>query len=132
MTVNRHIGVDIERVRPAVAAEAVAEQFFSPREIAALRALPPAQQIEAFFNCWTRKEAYVKATGQGLTPEFQKFAVSLAPGEPAVFQRIDSDLPDLDRWSIEVLDPALGYAAALVVEGGDWEVDRYDIDGVIE
>jgi 4'-phosphopantetheinyl transferase len=110
---DRQVGVDVERIRPAVAAETVAEELFSSGEVAALRALPTALQADAFSESWTRKEAYVKATGRGLSCGLR-------------------GLDDLDRWSVCVLDPAPGYAAALVAEGRDWQVERYDATSLME
>jgi 4'-phosphopantetheinyl transferase len=77
------LGVDVELLRPMPAQRDVAECFFSSREVAALRSLPAPLQSVAFFTCWTRKEAYVKATGEGLTCPLDQFDVSLAPDEPA-------------------------------------------------
>lgn len=67
ITRGRKIGVDLERIRPDFADEQIAEQFFASGEVAALRALPLHAQQEAFFNCWTRKEAFIKARGEGLS-----------------------------------------------------------------
>ncbi len=86
---ERDVGVDIEMIRADVASEKIAENFFSRREVETLRALPREHQAEAFFNCWTRKEAYVKARGQGLSIELDSFDVSLIPGEEAKILRGD-------------------------------------------
>src|SRR5688572_27234414 len=88
-TLRNNIGVDLERIRPDFAAREIAGQFFSPDEIAALRALPPAAQIEAFFRCWTRKEAFIKAHGSGLSLPLHRFVVSL--DDPARLVRTDFD-----------------------------------------
>jgi 4'-phosphopantetheinyl transferase len=80
---SRRIGVDLERIRADLDYEQIAEQSFAPHERGALRAVPAHLKPEAFFNCWTRKEAYVKARGEGLSMPLDRFAVSLAPGEPA-------------------------------------------------
>src|SRR5262249_29846251 len=80
---GREIGVVLERIRPEVATEAIARHYFSARDIEALRALPPRLRVKAFFHAWTRKEAYLKATGAGLSLPLDCFDVTLRPGEPA-------------------------------------------------
>jgi len=123
---DRQVGVDVERVQPDIAAETLAEHFFSPAEAAVLRGLPLASQAQAFFNGWTRKEAYVKATGRGMGDGFGDFSVSLRPDEPAALCPARPGSEDVARWSLCALDPAPGYAAALVVEGHGWCLERYD------
>lgn len=123
---GREIGIDVERVRPEFAGERIAEQFFSPREVAALRALPPESRVEAFFNCWTRKEAYVKARGQGLSLPLDRFDVSLAPGEAATLLHIDGDVRRATRWSLRALAPGPDYVAALAVEGRPRQLKCWD------
>ena len=110
---GREVGVDLELIRGDLARERLAENFFSPAEVAALRALPPGEQERGFFNCWTRKEAYVKARGQGLSIELKSFDVSLAPGAEARFLRG----AECRGWSLKSLDAGAGWAAALVTEG---------------
>src|SRR5207249_8265351 len=83
ITRGKEIGIDIEYVCPARSIDAVAETAFSPWELAALQSLPPDRRQIAFFTCWTRKEAYLKARGEGLSLPLEQFDVSLAPGEPA-------------------------------------------------
>ncbi len=117
VTRGRKVGIDIEAIRPAVADERIAEQFFSPSEVAALRSLPPEVQAEAFFACWTRKEAYVKARGEGLALPLDHFSVSLAPGEPAALLKTRGNSQEASRWSLQALAPGPGYAASLAVEG---------------
>lgn len=122
VTRGREIGIDIERFRHDVEAEKLAERFFSPRETAVLRALPERLRTEGFFNCWTRKEAYIKAEGEGMAIPLSSFDVSLAPGEPAALLRSREDPQEASRWSMQALDPEPGYAAALAVKGHDWEL----------
>lgn len=118
---EREVGVDIELVHTIDDAQQIAERFFSLAENAALRALPAEVKEEAFFTCWTRKEAYIKALGEGLSLPLHEFDVSLTPGEPARFLGA-VDREHALRWTLRELDPAPGYVAALVAEGSGWEV----------
>jgi len=122
VTRGREIGVDLEAIQPVVVQERIPEYFFSPREVAALRALPVEAQTEAFFACWTRKEAYVKAKGEGLALRLDGFDVSLMPGEPAALLSIAGDPQEASRWSLQALAPGRGYIAALAVEGHAWRL----------
>jgi 4'-phosphopantetheinyl transferase len=115
---GRAVGVDIEEIKPDNWNLTIAQHFFSAREQAALQALPSHLQTQAFFNCWTRKEAYLKATGAGLTLRLDAFDVSLAPGEPAALLRNEDDPQAVHRWSLQELDVGDGYAAALAVAVG--------------
>jgi 4'-phosphopantetheinyl transferase len=114
------VGIDLERIRFDLAVVEIAERFFSRRELAMLRALPTELQREAFYRCWTRKEAYIKARGEGLSLPLDQFDVSLAPGEPAAILGTQHDPSEASRWSLRELTPAPGYFAALAVEGHDW------------
>ena len=111
------VGVDLEWIRPGFASEEIAERFFSPREVFMLRQVPLEMRVEAFFNCWTRKEAYIKATGKGLSMPLDQFVVSLVPGEPAVLLETSPDDPEASRWRLRSLAPGSGYVGALVVAG---------------
>jgi 4'-phosphopantetheinyl transferase len=117
VTAGREVGVDIERVREDFAGLDIARNFFSPDEVAALSALPAGERAAAFFDCWTRKEAYIKARGQGLSHPLHLFTVSLTPGRPAALLRTDDDPAEAARWSLVELFPGEGYRAALAVEG---------------
>jgi 4'-phosphopantetheinyl transferase len=117
LTRNRRIGVDIERVRPLADLEQIADRTFSPREREAIRRLAPEFRHEAFFNCWTRKEAYIKAIGEGLAHPLDRFSVSLVPGAPARLESVDDDPKEAKTWTLEALAPSPGYAAAVIVEG---------------
>ena len=87
-----------------------------------LRALSAEVQREAFFNCWTRKEAYLKARGEGLSLPLDQFDLSLAPGEPAALLDTRPDPAEAARWSLQDLTAAPGYAAALAVAGHGWRL----------
>lgn len=115
VTESRELGVDVEYIRADFASEEIARRFFSPREVDAFNALPQDQQVAAFFRCWSRKEAYIKALGRGLSQPLDGFDVTLGPGEPAALLRTDED--DASRWSLSDIDAGNDYAAALVVEG---------------
>ncbi|HEX8139722.1 MAG TPA: 4'-phosphopantetheinyl transferase superfamily protein [Pyrinomonadaceae bacterium] len=119
---GRALGVDIESIRPDFAHQQIAERFFSEREAATLDALPRSLQPEAFFNCWTRKEAYIKARGEGLSLALDGFDVSLVPGERAALLSVRDDPEEALRWSLRELPIGPGYAGALAVEGHDWRL----------
>lgn len=116
---GRAVGVDVEALRPVRDAEQIAEHFFSPQERDTFRRLPAPQRTEAFFNCWTRKEAYVKALGEGLACPLDGFDVSLEPGVPARVERVGSDASAAERWRLWHLTPAPGYVGAVAVLGRD-------------
>ncbi|NTW01643.1 MAG: 4'-phosphopantetheinyl transferase superfamily protein [Oscillochloris sp.] len=116
LTRGRELGVDVEQCLPDRATMAVARQCFGSAELAMLASLPAEQWAEGFYNGWTRKEALIKARGEGLSFPLTQIAVSLLPNEPArLIYSIDPI--DLKRWALQALDPGLGYAAALAVDG---------------
>ena len=111
---TRQIGVDLEYIRPMSDLEALAKRFFLPREYEMLRSLSPNQQQEIFFRYWTCKEAYLKATGDGLS-QLEQIEVSLTPTEPAKLQITE-------EWSLFELVPANNYVAAVAVENFGWHL----------
>jgi 4'-phosphopantetheinyl transferase len=119
---KREVGIDLEYMHTDFAYEQVAEQFFSSREKATLRTFPTRMKHEAFFTCWTRKEAYIKARGEGLSFPLDQFDVSMNPGEPALLVNTRGDPQEASRWSLQELRPCTGYMAALAVEGHDWRL----------
>lgn len=121
-TYDREIGIDLEFIRPMSDLEGVATRFFSAKENVALNKIATNHKVEAFFNCWTRKEAYIKARGEGLSMPLDEFDVSLSPGEPAALLSVRIDPQEVTRWSLQTLDPAPGYIGALVVEGQGWHL----------
>jgi 4'-phosphopantetheinyl transferase len=110
------IGVDVEAVRWFADAAEVAARVFSPAERQAYSALDPLQQPIGFFNCWTRKEAFIKAAGDGLQRSLESFDVSLAPDEPAKILRVDNTSGERCGWSVASFVPAPGFVAAVVIE----------------
>jgi 4'-phosphopantetheinyl transferase len=125
LTRGRALGVDVEYVRDDLAGQEIAERFFSRQEVRALSALPADARTRAFFNCWTRKEAYIKARGEGLSLPLDQFDVSLTPGEPAALLGTRPDPQEAARWLLRELAPARGYVAALAVEGRGWRLRQW-------
>lgn len=117
---GRRLGVDVERVRPDFATFEIANRFFAPREVADLTTFPAEERANAFFRCWTRKEAFIKAIGAGLGFPLQEFVVSL--GESAELRSISGSIDAALEWSMEALIAPEGYCAALAVEGPVSEV----------
>ena len=115
MTVGCPVGVDVERMRPLPDMDQIAERTFSRQECAALRALPVALRPSGFFNCWTRKEAYIKAVGLGLSYPLERFSVSLAPGEPARLEAVEAEPGHVEAWTMAALAPRSGFVGAVVV-----------------
>jgi 4'-phosphopantetheinyl transferase len=113
---GRDIGIDVEAVRALPDADAIAARFFSRREHAAYRALDARDRALGFFQCWTRKEAFIKALGEGFSHPLDSFDVSLAPGEPAEILRIEAAAGDDRGWRLESMTPAPGFVAAVVRE----------------
>lgn len=124
-TSGREVGIDVELAREDMDCLGVARHFFSPPERAALEALPPEERTRAFFDCWTRKEAYIKARGGGLSIPLDSFDVSLTPGEPAALLHTREDPRDAARWTLRELAPADGYAATVAAEGAGWRLRRW-------
>jgi 4'-phosphopantetheinyl transferase len=108
---KREVGIDLEQIRPEAAKEGIEEAYFSAQEQKELDRLPAESRAEGFFRCWTRKEAYLKARGEGLFLPLDSFDTSLTPGQPAVLYRVDQE-----RWSLYSVCPEPGFIAAVVVE----------------
>lgn len=123
---GRAIGIDVECIRSNAAIMSIAARYFSTKEYETLTSLEPTMQRGAFFACWTRKEAYLKARGDGLRLPLNRFEVVLAPGEePRLTANLD-DLSEPTRWSLRELDVGQDYKAALAVEGADWQLKCWD------
>ncbi|MUL38597.1 4'-phosphopantetheinyl transferase family protein [Gloeocapsopsis dulcis] len=125
VTQSYDIGVDLESVRSDFPCQQIAERFFSPTEVAVLRSLPPDLQTTAFFTCWTRKEAFIKATGKGLSLPLDTFDVSLIPGEPAKLLYTAWDESEAQRWALQEIIPGFGYVGAIALPNKDWDLKRY-------
>jgi 4'-phosphopantetheinyl transferase len=121
------VGIDLERIRKDPSHEEVAERFFSPTERAMLQSLPAESRTKAFFDCWTRKEAYAKGRGEGLALPFDQFSVSIDPTQPIGLIENRVHPADVSLWSLEEIDLGPGYAAAIAVEGHNWSITRSDV-----
>ncbi len=117
LALERRIGVDIEYIRPVDSAAEIVENYFTEDEKRIFRQVPEHQKNEAFFNYWTRKEAYIKARGQGLQIPLNRFSVTFFPGEPARIIKMDWDCQDKLPWTLQTIAIEDGYAAAVAVEG---------------
>jgi len=124
------IGVDIEFMKSMPDCVEISERFFSHSEREVLRSLPLEVREEAFFNCWTRKEAYLKAVGEGLAAPLDSFDVTLAPGEPPRMLTLEGDAARASRWVFRHFRPAEKYIGALAIEGAppvgsEWAVSTW-------
>jgi 4'-phosphopantetheinyl transferase len=115
-TSDYEIGVDVEHRVRRIEIEAIARRFFASDEVADLLALPEDKRQEAFFNCWTRKEAYIKAVGEGLSVPLDSFQVTLQPGVPARMLALDGSAAAAQRWTLHTFTPAPDYAGAIAYQ----------------
>ncbi len=122
VTFDREIGVNVERIRQQKDILDVAERYFATPEREALRSLPVSDRAAGFYRCWTRKEAYIKARGDGLSLDLNSFVVSLLPQEPAALLAANDGPEEVSRWRMFTLDLHPQYAAALAVEDRDGRV----------
>ena len=116
LTRGRQVGVDIESVQRLEEWRLLAERVFLPAEIRHIMALPEAEQRLAFLRGWTGKEAYLKATGEGLLDELAQIQVSLLPDEPPRLLALPSGPDAVKRWTLHALPVPAGLVGALVVE----------------
>lgn len=118
------IGIDLEERRAVPDLLHIARRYFAPKEYAELAALDPSLRTDAFFRCWTRKEAYLKAIGEGIVAPLDQFEVTLLPDDPPALRHIGEDRAAAARWHVHHLVPAPGYvgalAAAVPIEMGAW------------
>jgi len=122
------VGVDIEQLRPVEDARDIARRFFSDSEVRALEDLDAAHRLEGFFNCWTRKEALIKAVGEGVFVSLDRFDVSLAPGEPARLVSLDGQPADPERWHLVHLTPEPTMVGALATPARPGSVRAWELD----
>jgi len=116
-TLRSEIGVDVEYLGRSVNGCEIASRYFSPQEAADLRSLPPTGQARGFFTCWTRKEAYVKATGEGIAFGLDQFSVTLRPDEPAALLETEFRPEEAALWTLFHLEPSTDYIGAVATRG---------------
>jgi 4'-phosphopantetheinyl transferase len=121
-SIHREVGIDLECSRANFIWQPIAERFFARDEVSAINSVPLDLRYEAFLNCWTRKEAFIKAKGGGLSIRFDQFNVSVTPGEPAVLLKTEDNPQDASRWGLMHLPAWPGYVAAIAAEGRNWQL----------
>jgi 4'-phosphopantetheinyl transferase len=124
-TRGRKIGVDVEQVRADSDLEAIARRFFSIHEQNQLAVLPTEERVDAFFRCWTRKEAYIKATGDGLSLPLNQFDVSFEVGEENALVATRPDSSEAGNWLLREVPAGPGYMAAICVQGKGWKLKNW-------
>lgn len=117
LTRGREVGVDVENVREEFPGMEIAERFFSGREVETLRAMPEGARAAAFFGYWTRKEAYIKALGEGLSHPLRQFSVSLADGESRVLAEPEGVADEASAWVVRGVPLGASHAAAVAFRG---------------
>jgi 4'-phosphopantetheinyl transferase len=122
------IGVDIEQVKPVSGFERIAERFFSPQEYTSLQSLPAQERLLAFLSCWTRKEAFIKALGEGLSYPLHQFDVSLAPDVPARLLAVADNPDEASRWTLLALEPGPDYIGAVAVATPDVQLSCLNLE----
>jgi 4'-phosphopantetheinyl transferase len=126
ITMSRTIGVDVERIRTNLELDRIAARFFSPIEYNIWVSLAGQARYEAFFACWTRKEAYLKARGLGLSVSPSEFDVSFLPGAEPRLLETRPDPHEASRWTLRAPQPGLGYRAAVAAQGTAWTLKCFD------
>jgi 4'-phosphopantetheinyl transferase len=120
------IGIDLEQLRAEFTGDDIARRFFSATEVARLDRLSGDARFLAFFNCWTRKEAFIKAKGIGLSLALDQFDVSLAAGDEPAVLRTAWDESEAGRWSLRALELGMDYVGAVAVEAHDWQLNCWE------
>jgi 4'-phosphopantetheinyl transferase len=122
---SKRLGVDVEKIRGDVDVDALAERFFSLRERAGLRSLPDHLRVPGFFACWTRKEAFLKATGDGLFFPLEDFSVTTHPDHAPELEEIRGNMEAGKLWSLSDLHVIDGYRAAVALDSSHCSLETY-------
>ena len=128
-TMIGEVGIDVEFIRPEFTGDDIARRFFSLAEIRSLDALPDEIRTRAFFNCWSRKEAFIKAKGLGLSLGLDQFDVTLSPDLPTAVLSTRWDETEARRWSLQAIDVGADYAGALAIESQNWHASYFKVSG---
>jgi 4'-phosphopantetheinyl transferase len=126
VTRDRNIGIDLEHIRHDASVDQIAQRFFSKGEICSLEKMPTIERTDAFFQYWTRKEAFTKAIGMGVSFPMEQCDVSLMSGNVLSPITLPEDTKESSRWYGRDLFPGPGYVAAIAVEGKDWDLSCWD------
>lgn len=129
LAMDRELGVDVEHIRPLDNFDGLAERYYAPCELETLRSLPEEQRLTGFFNCWTRKEALLKAVGTGLSFPLDRVVVTLVPDEPARLLSFHGQPGSASQWWLEGLQPASGYVAAVAWPGDPPQIQLWNWQG---
>jgi 4'-phosphopantetheinyl transferase len=124
-TTGAELGADVERLRPMPDALDIAERFFSVAERRVLAAVPEGDRERTFFRCWTRKEAYLKAVGTGITVPLDRFDVTLAAEDPPRILAMEGDPEKAAAWTLAHLEPRSGYLGALAIQARPRRLDGF-------
>jgi 4'-phosphopantetheinyl transferase len=127
ITTGRLVGIDVERIRTDLDLDGIAARFFSVNECKILASLDGRSRYEAFFTCWTRKEAYLKARGVGLSLPLDQFDVSVLPDEEPRLLTTRHDPAEAGRWRLRTLDLSSDYAAALAAPNSNWKLRCWNL-----
>jgi 4'-phosphopantetheinyl transferase len=123
---DHEVGVDLELIRDQFATEEIAGVFFSPEELATFQNVPPHIKPDAFFNCWTRREAFIKAKGAGMSFALDQFSVTFLPCDPPRLANTAYNPNDALRWSLHTFSPAFRYVAAIAADCTLTELSFWD------
>ena len=126
ITCGGEVGVDIESIDRKIEINLIAPRSFARAEVDRLFALPTSEQVSAFYRCWTRKEALIKAIGRGLSFPLDQFVVSLGPNEPAQLLRTFWDEREAEQWKLFGWEPAENYLAALAIRNPLAEIKYFN------
>jgi len=127
IVLDTEVGIDIEAVTRHVDYMGVGQRWFSALESRTLQSLPEDERVDAFFRAWCRKEAYIKARGEGMSHPLQRFSVALDKHEPRLVEHLD-DSRETSRWTFLDIDVAEKYRATVVAETAPRQVDCYHLD----